>query len=347
MTESRDAVPSTRRAWWRRPFRGSRFAPRSEYLVTGVSLVLVVVVFSVLSPAFLSVGNFLDVARVVSIIGIMAMGMTIVMLIGGIDLSVGSTLALAGAVAASLVPGSYSDSALVGAIKIPVVAAVLIGLLIGGTIGLANGFLVAKSRIEPFIVTLGSMVFVRGLTYLYTGGYPVLFKPMPPGFAWMGQGYVWGLPTPVIFFVIVTCACFWLTTRTTLGRSLYAIGGNEEASRLSGIAVFRVKMVAYTVIGVLAALSGVILASRVAAGSPLAGVGYELDVIASVVIGGTSLQGGRGSVIGTLIGVFILGVIANGLNILGIPTYSQYVVKGLVLIAAVGLDGYFRKRERY
>jgi ribose/xylose/arabinose/galactoside ABC-type transport system permease subunit len=336
-TVARERVGSTRRL----------FAGRKDYLVTAFSLIVVVVIFSSLSPAFLTVGNLLDISRVVSIIGIMAMGMTLVMLIGGIDLSVGSTLALAGAVAASLVPGSYSGSAIADLEKMPVALAVVAGLLAGGLIGFINGFIVAKSRIEPFIVTLGSMVFVRGLTYLYTAGYPVLFKPMQPAFAWVGQGYVFGVPTPVIFFVAITLLCFWITTRTSLGRFMYAIGGNEEASRLSGLPVFRVKTIAYSLVGVFAALSGIILASRVAAASPLAGAGYELDVIASVVIGGTSLQGGRGSIIGTLIGVFILGVIANGLNILGVPTYSQYVVKGLVLIAAVGVDGYLRKRERY
>jgi ribose/xylose/arabinose/galactoside ABC-type transport system permease subunit len=319
----------------------------SEQLVSAVSLILLIVILSFLSPAFLSISNFLDIARVVSIIGIMAMGMTLVILTGGIDLSVGSTFALAAAVTASLVPGSYSDAPFSFEINLPVPLAVAVGLLVGAGVGLANGVIIAKSGVEPFIVTLATMVFVRGLCYLFTGGFPTIFRPMPPSFEWVGQGYVFGVPTPTIFFAIVILACLWIARRTTFGRSIYATGGNEEACWLSGINVERVKILTYTLLGFLAALSGIILSSRVGAAQPTAGTGYELDVIAGVVIGGTSLSGGRGSVLSTVLGVFILGVISNGLNILGVPAYYQYVVKGLLLIAAVGGDSYIRKRQRY
>jgi ribose/xylose/arabinose/galactoside ABC-type transport system permease subunit len=316
----------------------------SEYIVTTASLVILIIGLSVLSPAFLTLSNFLNVARVVSINGIMAAGMTLVILTGGIDLSVGSTFALGAVIATALVPGSNYPFAI--AYKFPVPFALAIGLLVGGLVGYLNGFIVAKSRVEPFIVTLGTMVFVRGLTYLFTGGFPISCRPMPAELVWVGQGYIWGLPTPTVFFAVVVVACLWITRRTTLGRSIYALGGNEEASRLSGIEVGRVKMLAYSLLGCLAAFSGIVLSSRVAAASPTAGVGYELDVIAGVVIGGTSLSGGRGSVFGTVLGVFILGVITNGLDLLGVSTYYQYVVKGLMLIGAVGLDGYLRKGKR-
>jgi ribose/xylose/arabinose/galactoside ABC-type transport system permease subunit len=318
-----------------------------DQLVPATFLILLVIGLSLASPNFLSVSNFLDIARVVSIIGIMAVGMTIVILTGGIDLSVGSTFAFAAAVAASLIPGSFSDAPTLLGFDLPVPLAIAAGLAVGAAVGFVNGFIIAKSRVEPFIVTLATMAFVRGLTYLYTGGFPTIFRPMPPEFEWVGQGYVLGLPTPTVFFALVVMMGIWITRRTTFGRSIYAIGGNEEASRLSGISVHWIKIKAYTLMGALAALSGIILSSRVGAAQPTAGVTYELDVIAGVVIGGTSLLGGRGSVMSTVLGVFILGIISNGLNIAGVPTYYQYVVKGLLLIFAVGLDAHLRRKQRH
>ena len=318
----------------------------TEHLVTAVMLAVLIVGLSLLSPVFLSPSNFLDIARVVSITGIMAVGMTLVILTGGIDLSVGATFALASAIAAALVQGSVSDSPFAAAFRLPVPVAVLIGLAVGGLVGLGNGFIVAKSKVEPFIVTLGTMTVVRGLTYLFTGGFPFTFSPMPQDFAWIGQGFVLGLPTPTFFFVAIAVGFAWITSRTTWGRSIYAVGGNEEAARLSGLEVDRIKLLAYAALGCLAAFSGIVLASRVGAASATAGLGYELDVIAGVVIGGTSLQGGRGSILGTILGVFILGIITNGLNLLGVSTYYQYVIKGVLLIIAVGADGYLRKRQQ-
>jgi ribose/xylose/arabinose/galactoside ABC-type transport system permease subunit len=318
----------------------------SEQLVPAIFLVALIIGLSLVSPNFLSVDNFLDIARVASIIGIMAVGMTIVVLTGGIDLSVGSTFALAAVVTAALIPSSFSDAPFALGLYLPVPLAILVGLAIGTLIGLVNGFVIAKSRVEPFIVTLATMAFVRGLTYLFTGGFPTIFRPIPPEFAWVGQGDVLGLPTPTIFFVLVIIMGIWITRRTTFGRSVYAIGGNEEASHLSGIKVQWIKIQAYGLMGALAALSGIILSSRMAAAQPTAGLTYELDVIAGVVIGGTSLLGGRGSIMSTVVGVFILGVISNGLNIAGVPTYYQYVIKGLLVIFAVGLDTHLRKKQR-
>ena len=324
-----------------------RLAIPAEHAVSSATLLALILVLGLVAPGFFSISNFLDVARVVSITGIMAAGMTFVILTGGIDLSVGSTFALAGAISSGLIVGAYSNSPFVTDFRLPVPAAVAVGLAVGAGIGFINGAIIAKTRIEPFMATLGTMIFVRGLVYLVTGGYPVLFaSPIDEGFGWLGQGYVLGFPTPTIFFAVVIVACWWISRRTTFGRAVYATGGNEQAAWLSGINVGRTKILAYTFLGVLAALSGIILSSRVSAGSPVAGVGYELDVIAGVVIGGTSLVGGRGTVVGTIFGVFILGVITNALNILGVSTDYQYVTRGLLLVTAVGIDGIVRSRRR-
>ena len=324
-----------------------RTAIPTEYAVSSATLLALVIVLGLIAPGFFSIGNFLDVTRVVSIIGIMAVGMTFVILTGGIDLSVGSTFALAGAITSALVVGAYSDSPFVTDFRLPVPAAIAVGLAVGAGVGFLNGTIIAKTRIEPFMATLGTMIFVRGLVYLVTGGYPVLFEsPIDPGFGWLGQGYVLGLPTPTVFFAAVIVVCWWISQRTTFGRGVYATGGNEQAAWLSGIDVGRTRVLAYTLLGGLAALSGIILSSRVAAGSPVAGIGYELDVIAGVVIGGTSLFGGRGTIVGTVIGVFILGVITNALNILGVSTDIQYITRGLLLVTAVSIDGYVRARRR-
>lgn len=332
----------------RRPFWTSlRGSVPPELAVSGTTLIVLILVLGLVAPNFLAVTNFIDIARVVSIIGIMAAGMTLVILTGGIDLSVGSTFALGGAITSALVVGSYSDSPNVGDFKLVVPLAVLAGLLVGAAIGFANGWIITKTRIEPFMATLGTLIFVRGLVYLFTGGFPVLFRPpMDPGFAWIGQGFIFGLPVPTVIFVAVVAVVWWVARRTTFGRSVYAIGGNEQAAWLSGIHVARTKIFAYTTLGSLAALSGIVLASRLAASSPTSGLTYELDVIAAVVIGGTSLAGGRGSVLGTVIGVFILGVVANALNLLGVSTDLQNISRGMLLVAAVGIDGYFRTRRR-
>jgi ribose transport system permease protein len=318
----------------------------TDYAVSTATLLGLVVLLSLITPAFLSLGNFNDVARVVSIIGIMAVGMTFVVLTGGIDLSIGSTFALAAAVTSALVPGSYSDG-LVVHFSLPVPLAVAVGMLVGAGVGFANGWIITRTRIEPFMATLGTMIFVRGLLYMFTSGFQILFRPpIAEDFGWLGQGDLVGVPAPTLIFVLIVVVSIWIARRTTFGRSVYAIGGNENAASLSGIDVPRIKILAYTTLGVLAGLSGIILASRVAGVVSTTGVGYELDAIAAVVIGGTSLAGGRGSVVGTVFGVFILGVITNALNLLGVSTDLQYVSRGLLLIAAVGIDGYVRTRRR-
>jgi ribose transport system permease protein len=316
-----------------------------EQLIILIVLLVLCAVLSILSPAFLTKGNLLDITRVVSINGIMAAGMTFVILTGGIDLSIGSTFALAGIITAALVQGSYSDSPFVSLFKLPVPLALIVGILVGAVIGYVNGVIITRFKVVAFVITLGTMNFVRGLTYLYSGGYPVNFKPMPKNFGWIGQGYIFGLPVPTVLFIMIMALSWWVIRYTAFGRTVYAIGGNEEAARLSGIKIRKIKILAYSILGALAAFSGIIMTSRVASGSPVAGIGYELDVIAAVVIGGTSLAGGKGSIFGTILGIFIIGVIENGLNLLGVSTYYQYLIKGLVLIMAVGIDGYLRKKK--
>lgn len=311
-----------------------------------LALAILMVALSLLHPNFFTRGNLLDIVRVVSINGIIAVGMTMVLLTGGIDLSVGSTFALCGAVAASMINGAYSDYPTSSLLKLPVVAAVLAGLAVGALMGLMNGLMVTGMRIEPFIATLAMMSFGRGLTYLYTGGYPINFKPMPVDFAWLGQGYIFNVPAPTLFFVLCVAAGGFLLRYTGFGRSLFAVGGNRQAALLSGISVKRNICLTYVLTGVLAALAGIIMASRVASASPVAGKGLEMDVIAGVVIGGTLQSGGRGSIFGTLIGVFIFGVIENGLNIMGVPTYYKLIIKGLVIILAVGYNSFAPRKAR-
>ncbi|SDZ42664.1 ribose ABC transporter membrane protein [Micromonospora pattaloongensis] len=329
------------------PKRGlARLNIQLENIASGIVLVLLVIVLGAVSPAFLSFSNFLDIARVVAITGIIAVGMTLVIITGGIDLSVGSTVGLVGAVTASLVAGSVSDNALVSGVKLPVPLAVLVGLAVGALIGLINGLIITRTKIEPFMATLGTMIFVKGLLYLYTGGYPITFDPMPHGYAFLGQGAMFGVPTPVVFFAVAVAVLWWLSRRMSVGRAIYAIGGNPEAARLSGLKVDRTKVFVYTLLGLLAGLAGIILTSRQASADTVIGTGFELIAISGVVIGGTSLTGGRGSVIGSLIGVFIVGVIQNALNLFGASTQIQYVVTGLVLLLAISLDGIARRRRR-
>ena len=295
-----------------------------------VAFIVVVVILSIVSPSFLTWRNLLNIVRQSSVHGVMAIGMTFVILTAGIDLSVGSILALTGVLCAS-----FEHAGL------PVLLIVIATLGIGALIGSLNGLIITKGKVTPFVVTLGMMSVARGLAHIYTDGQPI--SGFGDAFRDIGAGDLFWLPVPIIIFVFTLLIAAVVLRNTRLGRYTYAIGGNEEAVWLSGIKVDRIKIVAYAISGLTAALGAIILTSRLNAGESIAGVGYELDVIASVVIGGTSLMGGRGSVWGTFVGALLIGAINNGMNLLTIPSYWQLVVKGSIIVGAALLD---RLREK-
>lgn len=294
-----------------------------------IGLVLFSIVISFLSDRFLTMSNLLNVFRQTSVNAIIAVGMTFVILTGGIDLSVGSIFAFSGAVAAALVAaGQHPIIALCGA------------LLIGGLIGFCNGFIISKGKLQPFIVTLATMTIFRGLTLVFTNGKPISsgFDEYGEMFSKIGSGYIFGIPNPIIIMILVVGIGYFILKHTTIGRYVYAIGGNEDATKLSGININKVKLFTYGISGLLAALAGIIITSRLSSAQPTAGSGYELDAIAAVVLGGTSLAGGVGSVIGTIVGAFIIGILNNALNLLSVTSYYQLLAKGLVILIAVLID---------
>jgi len=295
------------------------------------ALVLLCALLALFSPmtgegnAFLSLQNATNVLNQVCVTAILAAGSSLVIFGGGIDLSVGSVLAFGGALSA-------------GAMKagLPVPLAAVAGICAGAALGSANGILVATLRLPPFIATLGMMGIVRGLTYVYLGGAPIFgFSPL---FRSIAEGRVLGIPFPVVLMAAVFLACHLLLTRTAFGRSVYAMGGNEEAARLAGVPVARRKVAVYALSGVAAGLAGLVLASRLDSAEPQAADGYELDAIAAVVMGGASLSGGEGTVIGSLVGALIMGVVRNGLNLLNVPAYWQKVAIGSIILVAVLVD---------
>ena len=294
--------------------------------------IVVCVIFGILNPVFFNPLNIINVIRQVSIIGVMAVGMTLVILLGLIDLSVGSIVAFAGIIAAGF-QVKWGGSLFLS---------LVIPLLVGAGIGYFNGYVSTKGGIHPFIVTLGSMSIFRGATLLIAQGKPI--SGMSPAFRFIGAGMIGPIPFPVILFLGCVIIFGIMLKRTVFGRYIYAIGGNQEAALLSGIMVDRVKILTYTILGTLSGLSALILTSRLNSGELVAGQGYELDVIASVVIGGTSMMGGEGGVYGTLIGALLIGVISNGLNLLGVQPYWQMMVKGTIIILAVLMD---RMKRRF
>ncbi|CZF84419.1 ribose ABC transporter permease [Grimontia marina] len=294
-----------------------------------IALLFLIVVVSFLNPNFFTVDNILNILRQTSINAIIAVGMTLVILTAGIDLSVGSVLALCGAFAATLI-----------AMEVPVLVAVPTALLAGAVLGAISGIIIAKGKVQAFIATLVTMTLLRGVTMVYTEGRPIStgFTDTADAFAWFGTGYALGIPIPVWLMVIVFAAVWYLLNHTRFGRYIYALGGNESATRLSGIDVDKVKIGAYAICGLLAALAGIIVTSRLSSAQPTAGMGYELDAIAAVVLGGTSLMGGKGRIMGTLIGALIIGFLNNALNLLDVSSYYQMIAKATVILAAVMVD---------
>jgi len=300
-------------------------------VLTFAGLILLSLFMSIFTDTFLTGRNLVNVARQISINGIIAVGMTFVILTAGIDLSVGSVMAFSG----TMLAAGMADWGL------HPILAILFALFVGALFGLINGTLISYANMPPIIVTLAMMEVPRGLALLYTGGYPL--SGLPSSFSVLGRGYVFGfLPVPVLIMAIVYLVAYILLTQLPIGRYIYAIGGNEEAVRLSGIKVKKYKIFAYVISGMTAATSGIVITSRLMSGQPMAGTGFELDAIAAVVLGGTDIAGGRGSIIGTIIGAFTLGVLTNGLNLLGVSPYVQRVFKGLIILVAI----YFSSKKK-
>lgn len=293
------------------------------------------------SNYFLTQGNFLSILRQVSINGILAIGMTFVIIIAGVDLSVGSVLALSGIVAARFV--TKSDAMAIGNFDSAILLPFIIAITIGALCGLVNGYVISKFKLQAFIVTMGMLSAARGMTMLTTDGNPV--SSLERDFRVIGNSYVLGIPTPVIIFGVIFVVAWVLLNKTLFGRYVFAVGGNEKSARTSGIDVDKVKIAVYTLCGVLAAIAGLILTARTGSAQTNAGFAYELDAIAAVVIGGTSMAGGIGTLTGTLFGVLIIGVMNNGLDLLGVQSYYQQIIKGILIVSAVMLDP-SRKQSR-
>lgn len=304
----------------------------NKYRVFIIFLVLLLIA-SFISDAFFTVNNLFNVLRQVSIVAIIAVGMTIVILTAGIDLSVGSVLALTGAIAAGAITAG-----------LPFPIAIIICLLAGLLIGSINGLIVSKGKVPAFIATLAVMVIARGLTLVYTQGNPIVISDM--GYRFLGSGRILGIPFPVILMLAIFAIMFWVLKHTTFGRNIYAVGGNEEAARLAGINVDRVKIGVYALTGFFASISALIYTSRLMSAQPNAGSMMELDAIAAVIIGGTRLTGGKGGVTGTLIGALIMGVLDNILNLANVSPFYQDIAKGLVILAAVLIDSKLAKLQK-
>lgn len=301
-----------------------------------IALVLLCIGISLMSDKFFTVDNAWNVMRQISVNICISVGMTLVVLTSGIDLSVGSVLAFCGAITAGLLKSGIelpSNNLYVG---FTILGAILAGLIAGALLGSFNGWTITRFKVPPFVATLAMLTIARGLTLLWTKGFPI--SNLGDSFAYIGTGWFLGIPLPVWISAVVIVSAVIITQKTALGRYIYAIGGNEHASRLSGININKVKLIVYAIAGVLAAVGGIMVTSRLDSAQPNAGISYELDSIAAVVIGGTSLSGGRGTIMGTVLGAIIIGVLNNGLVLLNVSPFWQQVVKGGVILLAVIID---------
>lgn len=292
-----------------------------------LALIVLVVFVTFMNPNFITPTNLFNLLRQVSTNALIAFGMTFVIITGGIDLSVGSTLALTSAIMAGVIASGFDP-----------MLAMLLSLVLGTILGGINGLLITKGKMAPFIATLATMTIYRGLTLVYTDGNPITGIGDSFIFKYVGRGYLFGIPFPVILMLLSFAILYVVLHKTTFGRKTFAIGGNEKASFIAGIKNDRIKIGIYAISGLMASLAGIIITSRLNSAQPTAGSAYEMDAIASVVLGGTSLSGGRGRIMGTLIGALIIGTLNNGMNLLGVSSFYQQVVKGIVIIIAVLLD---------
>ncbi|TWU25566.1 ABC transporter permease [Bythopirellula polymerisocia] len=299
-------------------------------------LVLMVIAISLLSDRFLTAANGWNIMRQISVNVCLSIGMTMIIIAGGIDLSVGSILALAGAVTAGLIKSPVPIPWLGIELDFTLAGAMIAGIAVGMLLGWFNGQMITRVRIPPFVATLGMLSIARGLTMLWTKGFPI--TGLGSSFAIIGTANFLGAPVPVWISGLLVLLFIVVTKKTRFGRYIYAVGGNEQASRLSGLDVDRIKLWVYTIAGGLSAVAGLIATSRLDSAQPNAGIGYELDSIAAVVIGGTSLSGGQGSIWGTVLGCLIIGVLNSGLVLLDVSPFWQQVVKGIVILMAVAID---------
>lgn len=314
--ESTNTIRRRRRSpAWKRIMHSPMFYPLLGFIA-------VFIIMSLVSDNFLTYSNLKNVARQGSVIGIIAVGQTFAILAAGIDLSVGPVMALSGTIMAGLMIIGW-----------PAPLAILVGLLVGCAFGAFNGFCVAFGRMPSIIVTLATMGAAHGLALIYTGGYPI--SGLPSWFSWFGRGEALGLQAPVLIMLIVYAVAYVVLHHTPFGRYVYAVGGNEEATRLTGIRVPRTVLLVFTISGLTAAIAGLVITSRLMSGQPSIGIGYELDSIACVVLGGAAIAGGRGVVLGTLVGALLLAVLNNGLNLIGVSSYLQDVIKGAIILLAV------------
>lgn len=304
-----------------------------ENLAILVAFIILCVGLSIATPAFFTKDNILNVLRQVATNSNLAIGLTMAIIIGGIDLSVGAILAFSGLLCASFI----SDGMNLG-------LAVLLAFTLGALFGLLNGLIIAYTNMPPFVVTLATQNIARGIVNVYANGQPISARN--PVFNFLGVGYFLGIPLPVIYSFVLLAVMILILGRSKFGRQLYAVGGNEEAARFSGINIKKVKIIVYTLCGALASFSGIILAARMYSGQPTAGDGFELDAIAASVLGGVSFSGGVGKLGGTIIGVLVLGVLTNGLNLLNINSFWQYIIKGIIILLAVYLDILKKRREK-
>ena len=306
-----------------------------------IALLVICIILSFLSDRFLTGENAWNVMRQISVNVVISVGMTLVILTGGIDLSVGSVLALAGAVTAGMLKfgAEFTDMNLY--IGFTLLGALVGGTLVGTILGWFNGFTITRFKVPPFVATLAMLTIARGLTMLWTGGFPI--TNLGENMAFLGTGWFFGIPMPVWISAMTVTAAIFLTNKTALGRHIYAIGGNETAARLSGIKIKKVKVIVYSIAGALAGIGGIIVTSRLDSAQPNAGLSFELDSIAAVVIGGTSLSGGKGTIMGTVQGALIIGILNNGLVLLNVSPFWQQVIKGLVILLAVVIEKFNSK----
>jgi ribose transport system permease protein len=303
---------------------------RKNNVALFLALIVLSIIFTIVNPNFIKISNLTNVIRQMSVLSIASVGVTLCMLIGGIDLSVGSIMAFVSVVSATYI------------VRMGIIPGIIIGLVVGAIFGFLQGSIIAKWSIPAFIVTLGGQTFFRGATFIYSNGLSV--SGLPKSFYWIGNGNVFGIPVPGIIALIIYLFFHFILTRTKAGRYIYAIGGNEDAARLSGIRIFNYKVLVHTLCGFLSALSGIVLTSRVFSGQPTLAESYALDCIAACVIGGTSFRGGEGSMVGTILGVLTISIIRNGLNLIRVSSFAQMMVIGAIIVIAVIIDSTGKKK---